>query len=149
MTDSSYNSADQSYMLRALELAARGTALTSPNPMVGAVIVKDGKVVGEGFHTYEGRKHAEVLALEQAGDAARGATVYVNLEPCSHTGRTGPCTEALIRAGVARVVVAIVDPNPQVYGKGFEQLIQAGVQVGSGLCEPEAERLNEAFARSI
>lgn len=136
-------------MRRALELAARGTALTSPNPMVGAVVVKDGRIVGEGFHTYDGRMHAEVLAIEQAGEAARGATLYLNLEPCCHTGRTGPCTEAVIRAGIARVVVAIVDPNPQVYGQGFEQLMQGGVKVGVGLCEAEAERLNEPFARYI
>ncbi|HWP84861.1 MAG TPA: bifunctional diaminohydroxyphosphoribosylaminopyrimidine deaminase/5-amino-6-(5-phosphoribosylamino)uracil reductase RibD [Terriglobia bacterium] len=134
------------YMRRALELAAQGTALASPNPMVGAVLVGDGEVVGEAFHTYEGRKHAEVIAIEQAGGRARGATLYINLEPCCHTGRTGPCTEAVIAAGIRRVVAAMPDPNPQVSGKGFEQLRQAGITVEIGLLREEAERLNEAFA---
>jgi diaminohydroxyphosphoribosylaminopyrimidine deaminase / 5-amino-6-(5-phosphoribosylamino)uracil reductase len=149
MLGSVHNSADRAWMLRALALAARGTALTSPNPMVGAVLVKDGKAVGEGFHTYEGRKHAEVLAIEDAAGAARGATLYVNLEPCSHTGRTGPCTRAVIDAGIARVVAAMADPNPLVSGTGFEQLRRAGVEVGVGECEAEARHLNEAFARFI
>ena len=133
-------------MDRALELAARGIALASPNPMVGAVLVRDGQIVAEGFHTYEGVRHAEVAALDAAGDAARGATLYINLEPCCHTGRTGPCSQALIAAGVARVVAAMPDPNPRVAGRGFEKLRAAGIEVSVGLREVEARRLNEAFA---
>lgn len=133
-------------MDRALGLAERGTALASPNPLVGAVLVRDGKVVGEAFHTYEGRKHAEVLAIEQAGEAARGATLYINLEPCCHQGRTGPCTEVILAAGIRRVVAAMADPNPQVSGRGFERLRQGGVEVETGLCREPAERLNESFA---
>jgi diaminohydroxyphosphoribosylaminopyrimidine deaminase/5-amino-6-(5-phosphoribosylamino)uracil reductase len=133
------------WMRRALELAKHGTALASPNPMVGAVLVRDGELVSEGFHTYEGKKHAEILAIEQA-EQARGATLFINLEPCCHHGRTGPCTDAVIEAGIARVVAAMEDPNPSVSGKGFEQLRQAGVEVDVGLCRDEAERLNEAFA---
>ena len=136
-------------MDRALELAARGVALTSPNPFVGAVLVRDGRVVGEGFHTYAGVRHAEIIALEAAGEVARGATLYVNLEPCCHTGRTGPCTQALIAAGVARVVAAMADPNPAVAGRGFKQLRAAGIEVSTGLREAEARRLNEPFARWI
>ncbi|OFV93492.1 MAG: riboflavin biosynthesis protein RibD [Acidobacteria bacterium RIFCSPLOWO2_02_FULL_61_28] len=141
---------DEQWMDRALGLAAQGVALASPNPLVGAVLVRDGQVVGEAFHTYEGRRHAEVLALEvanaQAGDAARGATLYINLEPCCHQGRTGPCTEAIIAAGIQRVVAAMADPNPQVSGRGFERLRQGGVEVETGLCREQAERLNESFA---
>ena len=141
--------ADAAFMDRALDLASRGVALASPNPMVGAVLVRDGRVVGEGFHTYDGRRHAEIIALEAAGASARGATLYINLEPCCHTGRTGPCTQALIAAGVARVVAAMPDPNPAVAGRGFEQLRSAGIEVSIGLQEAEARRLNEAFARWI
>jgi len=137
------------WMRRALELAQQGTALASPNPLVGAVLVRDGAVVGEGFYTYEGKSHAEVKAIEQAGERGRGATLYINLEPCCHTGRTGPCTEAVTSAGIRRVVAAIEDPYPLVSGKGFERLRQAGVQVEVGLCREEAERLNEAFARYV
>jgi len=137
------------WMRRALELAEQGTALASPNPMVGAVLLRDGQVVGEGFHTYEGKKHAEVIAIERAGELARGSTLFINLEPCCHQGRTGRCTEAVIAAGIARVVAAMSDPNPMVSGKGFERLRQAGVAVEVGLCREEAERLNEAFARYI
>ena len=133
-------------MQRALALAEQGTALASPNPLVGAVLVRDNTVVGEAFHTYEGRKHAEVLAIEQAGEAARGATLYINLEPCCHQGRTGPCTEVILGAAVKRVVAAMQDPNPQVSGKGLERLRQAGVDVEVGLCREQAERLNESFA---
>ena len=136
-------------MRRALELAGQGTALVSPNPLVGAVLVREAQVVGQGFYTYEGRKHAEVRAIEQAGEAARGATLYINLEPCCHQGRTGPCTEAILAAGVKRVVAAMTDPNPQVSGGGFDRLRQAGVEVETGLCREEAERLNESFARYI
>ncbi|HLE37553.1 MAG TPA: bifunctional diaminohydroxyphosphoribosylaminopyrimidine deaminase/5-amino-6-(5-phosphoribosylamino)uracil reductase RibD, partial [Candidatus Acidoferrales bacterium] len=137
---------DDHWMARALELARRGAALASPNPMVGAVLVRDGRAVGEGLHTYEGRKHAEVIALESAGEYARGATLYLNLEPCCHTGRTGPCTDALIAAGVRRVVAAMSDPNPAVAGRGCEKLRAAGVHVETGLRENEARQLNEGFA---
>src|SRR5580693_2877989 len=127
--------ADAAFMDRALALAARGVALASPNPMVGAVIVRDGRVIGEGFHTYDGQRHAEVIALEAAGEFASGATLYINLEPCCHIGRTGPCTQALIAAGVARVVAAMADPNPDVAGRGFKQLRAAEIEVSSGLRE--------------
>jgi len=136
-------------MDRALEMAARGVALASPNPLVGAALVRDGRVIGEGFHTYEGKRHAEIIALEAAGESARGATLYINLEPCCHIGRTGPCTQSLIAAGVTRVVAAMADPNPAVAGRGFQQLRAAGIEVSVGLRESEAQRLNEAFARWI
>src|SRR5579883_1192398 len=113
--------------------------------MVGAVIVKDGRVLGEGFYTYDGIQHAEVIALDQAGGAARGSTVYTNLEPCSHQGRTPPCAKALINAGVTRVVTAMEDPNPAVNGKGLAMLREAGITVETGVLENEARRLNEAF----
>src|SRR5579863_2749684 len=141
--------ADAVFMDRALELATRAVALASPNPLVGAVLVRDGRVVGEGFHTYDGIEHAEVIALEAAREFARGATLYINLEPCCHTGRTGPCTQALIAAGVARVAAAMPDPNPAVAGRGFQQLRAAGIEVNTGVREAEARRLNEAFARWI
>jgi diaminohydroxyphosphoribosylaminopyrimidine deaminase/5-amino-6-(5-phosphoribosylamino)uracil reductase len=141
--------ADVLLMERALELAACGIALTSPNPMVGAVLVRDGIVIGEGFHTYGGVKHAEILALEAAGESARGAALYINLEPCCHTGRTGPCTQAVIAAGLTRVVAAMADPNPAVAGRGFKQLRAAGIEVSTGLREAEAKLLNEAFSRWI
>lgn len=134
-------------MRRALDLARQGLALASPNPRVGSVVVdSDGQIVGEGMYTYDGVKHAEVLALEQAGEKARGSTVYVNLEPCAHQGRTGPCAEALVRAGVARVVVAVEDPNPQVKGRGFQILREAGTDVSVGIAADEARALNEGFA---
>jgi diaminohydroxyphosphoribosylaminopyrimidine deaminase/5-amino-6-(5-phosphoribosylamino)uracil reductase len=135
----------QDYIRRTLELAEKGVGLTSPGVMVGCVIVKDGRIVGEGFYTYDGIRHAEVIALEQAGPAARGSTVYTNLEPCSHQGRTSACAKALIDAGVARVVTAMKDPNPVVNGKGLEMLRAAGITVESGILEREARRLNEAF----
>jgi diaminohydroxyphosphoribosylaminopyrimidine deaminase/5-amino-6-(5-phosphoribosylamino)uracil reductase len=141
--------ADAVFMDRAIELAARGVALASPNPLVGAVLVRDGRVVGEGFHTYDGMRHAEIIALEAAGESARSATLYINLEPCCHTGRTGPCTLAVITAGVARVVAAMADPNPAVAERGFAKLRAAGIEVSTGLREAEARRLNEAFARWI
>src|SRR4029077_18028670 len=118
--------ADAVFMDRALELAAGGVALASPNPLVGAVLVRDGRIVGEGFHTYDGVRHAEIIALETAGESAIGATLYINLEPCCHMGRTGPCSQALIAADVARVVAAMADPNPAVAGRGFKQLRAAG-----------------------
>jgi diaminohydroxyphosphoribosylaminopyrimidine deaminase/5-amino-6-(5-phosphoribosylamino)uracil reductase len=136
---------DEEYIRKALELAEKGAGLTSPGVMVGAVIVKDDRIIGEGFYTFDGVKHAEVIALEQAGAAARGSTVYTNLEPCSHHGRTPPCAKALIDAGVARVVSSLQDPNPQVNGKGFEMLRQAGIRTESGIHENEARWLNEAF----
>jgi len=182
--------ADAIFMHRALELAAQGVALASPNPMVGAVLVRKGKIIGEGFHTYEDMRHAEIVALEAANtqpaenlgglvgrafrrdekdaspsgvltpevpdaravvdsDAARGATLYVNLEPCCHKGRTGPCTNALILADVKRVVVAMKDPNPAVGGRGFKHLRAAGIEVSTGLREAEARRLAESFAKWI
>jgi diaminohydroxyphosphoribosylaminopyrimidine deaminase/5-amino-6-(5-phosphoribosylamino)uracil reductase len=134
------------YMREALDLARQGRALASPNPMVGAVLVRDGEVVGRGFHTYAGIQHAEVIALAQAGEKARGATLYINLEPCSHQGRTPPCSAALIAAGVARVVAPMADPNPLVAGEGFRQLTEAGIEV---VMAPEfadeAAKLNEPF----
>ena len=134
------------YMREALALARRGRALASPNPMVGAVVVNGGEVVGRGFHTWETRDHAEVVALAEAGDKARGATVYVNLEPCSHYGRTPPCADALIAAGVARVVAPLEDPNRLVRGEGFRKLRVAGIEVEMAPeFAAEAAKLNEPF----
>lgn len=136
-------------MRRALQLAQRSVGLASPNPAVGCVLVRDETVVGEGLHEYESKDHAEIAALRQSGDAARGATTYVTLEPCCNTGRTGPCTEALIAAGVARVVIATEDPNPAVHGKGVERLRTAGIAVDVGIGREEAQKLNDGFARHI
>ena len=137
-------------MRRALELAARGAGQVSPGPLVGCVVVSPGgEIVGEGFYLYEHLKHAETVALEQAGEKARGATAYVSLEPHAHHGRTPPCTEALIRAGVARVVAPIEDPNPLVKGRGFAALRAAGLEVQTGLLEREAALLNEVYSHSI
>ncbi len=137
-------------MRRALELARKGTALASPNPCVGAVVLDAaGNVVGEGFHTYAGIKHAEVLALEAAGEKARGGTLYLNLEPCCHQGRTGPCVDAVLKAGIKRVAVAMRDPNPLVCGKGLDKLRGAGVEIVEGILEHEARKLNESFAKYI
>ena len=133
-------------MRRALELARATVGLASPNPQVGCVLVRDGAVVGEGAHRFEQRDHAEIVALKQAGDRVRGATAYVTLEPCSHHGRTGPCADALVAAGVSRVVPATVDPNPLVAGQGLDRLRQAGVAVEVGLCQAEAREINDAFA---
>ena len=133
------------WMSRALALARRGQALASPNPMVGAVLLRNGRVVGQGFHTYDGLRHAEIIALETAGQAARGATLYINLEPCCNQGRTGPCTRALIDAGIKCIVAAIPDPNPKVAGRGLRQLRAAGIEVFTGVEESEARQLNEAF----
>ena len=133
-------------MEHALALARKGVGLASPNPMVGCVIVSNGQIVGEGFHQYDWRDHAEIVALKTAGEKARGATLYVNLEPCNHTGRTGPCTEAILAAGVERVVAGVEDPNPRNSGRGFERLREAGLEVTTGVCEEDARRLNEAFA---
>lgn len=141
---------DLEFMRRALKLARQGIGVSSPNPCVGAVIVdRDGSTVAEATYTYDGTKHAEVLALERAGAKARGATVYVNLEPCAHQGRTGPCAEALASARVARVVAAVEDPNQEVSGKGFALLRAAGIDVSVGVAEDEARSLNEGFARHI
>lgn len=137
-------------MQQALDLARQGVALASPNPCVGAVLVSPGgEVVGRGSHTYEGRKHAEVLAIERAGDRARGATLYLSLEPCSHTGRTGPCTDAVVAAGVKRVFVAMRDPNPVERGRGLAKLRETGIEVHEGLLAAEAQKLNESFAKYI
>ena len=133
-------------MEHALSLARKGIGLASPNPHVGCVIVRDGQIVGEGFHQYEWRDHAEIVALKSAGEKARGATLYVDLEPCNHTGRTGPCTEAIIAAGVRRVVAAMQDPNPATSGRGFERLRAANIETLCGVLEEEARSLNEAFA---
>jgi diaminohydroxyphosphoribosylaminopyrimidine deaminase/5-amino-6-(5-phosphoribosylamino)uracil reductase len=141
---------DEQFLHRALDLARQGVGLSSPNPHVGAVIVDArGNIVGTGVYTYDGVKHAEVLALEQAGDKARGGTLYINLEPHSHQGRTPPCTDALIGAGIRRVVASMADPNPKVSGRGFEKLRAAGVHVEVGRLEAEGRRVNEAFARYI
>ena len=139
-------SLDERLSLRALELAREGTGLVSPNPLVGCVIVSEsGEIVGEGTYTYDGVTHAELIALEQAGDRARGGTAYVSLEPHAHHGKTPPCTEALINAGIKRVVAPIDDPNPLVSGKGFDQLRASGVEVVTGILADEATRLNEKF----
>lgn len=140
---------DEIYMARALKLAGHGRFTTHPNPNVGCVIVKDGEVVGEGFHLRAGEPHAEVHALRMAGEKARGATAYVTLEPCSHHGRTPPCCEALIAAGVTRVVAAMQDPNPQVAGRGLYRLQQEGVEVSHGLMMSEAEALNKGFLKRM
>lgn len=140
-----FSAADHAHMARALRLAELGLATTTPNPRVGCVLVKDGMVVGEGWHQRAGEAHAEIHALRQAGPAARGATAYVTLEPCSHYGRTPPCADALIDAGVARVVAALRDPNPLVAGEGLARLMLAGVDVSGGLLESEALSLNVGF----
>ena len=140
---------DQEFMRIALELAARGTGWTSPNPMVGAVVVKDNDIVGRGWHQKAGGPHAEVHALDDAGKRAMGATIYVSLEPCHHQGRTPPCTEKILSAGIGRVVMAMRDPNPDVRGGGAEYLSKKGVSVTSGVCEAEARRLNESFIKYV
>jgi len=136
---------DYQYMARALQLAEQGLYTTDPNPRVGCVLVRDGEIVGEGFHARAGEPHAERHALAAAGDRARGATAYVTLEPCSHTGRTGPCADALVAAGVARVVAAMEDPNPLVAGNGMQTLAAAGIETASGLLEADARALNPGF----
>lgn len=140
---------DHAFMARALELARKGLYSTHPNPRVGCVIVRDGQIVGEGWHARAGEPHAEVHALRQAGELARGATAYVTLEPCSHHGRTPPCADALINAGVARVVAAMQDPNPQVGGAGLLRLMHAGIAVHSGVLEAEARSLNAGFIKRM
>jgi diaminohydroxyphosphoribosylaminopyrimidine deaminase / 5-amino-6-(5-phosphoribosylamino)uracil reductase len=140
---------DNDYMQRALMLAARGAGRVSPNPMVGAVVVRGGRIVGEGFHQAVGGPHAEVHAIDAAGGQARGATLYVTLEPCNHTGRTPPCTEKILAAGIARVVSAMADPNPDVRGGGHARLTAHGIAVHCGVCEAEARRLNESFIKFV
>ncbi len=137
------------YIALALELAEKGRGRTSPNPMVGAVVVKDGRIIGRGFHAKAGGPHAEVVALQEAGDEARGATVYVSLEPCSHYGRTPPCVDRIIEAGISKVVVAMLDPNPLVAGRGIEKLRAAGIETEVGVLEKRAKRLNEVFIKYI
>jgi len=137
--------ADSEWMARALRLAERGLYTTSPNPRVGCVLVKDGKIIGQGWHQVAGEAHAEVHALREAKEAAHGATAYVTLEPCSHHGRTPPCADALISAGVERVVVAVQDPNPHVAGAGIARLRAAGIEVEVGLMESAARELNNGF----
>ncbi len=140
---------DAHYMARALELARKGRYSTHPNPRVGCVIVRDGAVVGEGWHVRAGEPHAEVHALREAGENARGATAYVTLEPCSHFGRTPPCADALVKAGVGRVVAAMQDPNPQVAGHGLKRLADAGIAVLSGVLEGEARAINQGFLKRM
>lgn len=143
---------DSDFIQLTMELAAQGTGLVSPNPLVGSLVVKDGAIVGRGFHRYAELKHAEVWALDEAGAQAAGATVYVNLEPCSHQDagkRTQPCVQALIEARVKRVVAAMVDPNPRVNGRGFEQLRTAGIEIEVGVLNEAAQRLNEKFVKFV
>jgi diaminohydroxyphosphoribosylaminopyrimidine deaminase / 5-amino-6-(5-phosphoribosylamino)uracil reductase len=133
-------------MEHALSLARKAIGMASPNPLVGCVIVNNGEIVGQGFHEYDGRAHAEVLAIKAAGEKARGATLYVTLEPCDHTGRTGPCSEAVMSAGIKRVFAAMQDPNPAVSGSGFAKMRDGGIEVHCGLLEDEARKMNEPFA---
>ncbi len=140
---------DEVYMERAIALAERGLGCVSPNPMVGAVVVAGDRVVGEGWHEGPGLPHAEIVALNAAGELARGATLYTTLEPCCHFGRTPPCTDAIVRSGIARVAAAATDPNPVVHGRGLERLRDAGVEVREGVLEEIAERMNEAFATHV
>lgn len=145
----SFTADDHAFMARALQLAARGLYSTSPNPRVGCVIVKDEKIIGEGWHQKAGEPHAEIHALMQAGMASQGATVYVSLEPCAHHGRTPPCADALVGAGVARVIAAAEDPNPKVAGQGLARIKAAGIATASGLMEAEARELNDGFFKRM
>lgn len=140
---------DRDFMETALDLAEKGRGFTSPNPMVGAVVVSEGRIVGQGWHRRAGGAHAEVHAIDDAGEAARGATLYVTLEPCNHTGRTPPCTRKILDAGIERVVVGSADPNPDVRGGGSAFLEKKGLQVVTGVCRRRAERLNESFNKFI
>ncbi|HSG19244.1 MAG TPA: bifunctional diaminohydroxyphosphoribosylaminopyrimidine deaminase/5-amino-6-(5-phosphoribosylamino)uracil reductase RibD, partial [Burkholderiaceae bacterium] len=144
-----FDAADMRHMQQALALAEKGLWTTTPNPRVGCVLVREGQVVGEGWHAKAGGPHAEVVALQQAADRARGATAFITLEPCAHIGRTGPCTEALIRAGVAMVVVATEDPNPRVSGRGLARLREAGLGVRVGLLSEQAQALNAGFFKRM
>ena len=140
---------DQVWMGRSLRLAEKGRGRTSPNPMVGAVLVKNGRVVGEGYHAKAGEDHAEIIALRQAGEEARGATLYLNLQPCTHYGKTPPCAPVVIQSGVKRIVIGMEDPNPLVKREGVESLREAGLEVEVGLREKECRRLNEAYCKYI
>ena len=140
---------DETFMMRAFELARQGAGLVSPNPMVGAVLVNEDRIVGEGYHRYDRLKHAETYAIEEAGDMARGATLYCSLEPCCHYGRTSPCTDALIEAGITRAVIAIEDSDPRVSGRGISQLRSAGIEVEVGLPGSEALRINECYFKYV
>jgi diaminohydroxyphosphoribosylaminopyrimidine deaminase/5-amino-6-(5-phosphoribosylamino)uracil reductase len=140
---------DEFWMRRALHLAGRGGGRTSPNPMVGAILIKEGLVIGEGYHQRAGEPHAERLALERAGQQAKGSTLYINLEPCTHYGKTPPCVPAILEAGVSRVVIGMEDPNPLVKGEGIRALKEAGLEVEIGILEKECRRLNEAFCKYI
>jgi len=140
---------DEIFMREALRIAQNAMGRTSPNPLVGAVIVKDGKIIAEGWHKQAGTPHAEINALKMAGESAKNATLYVTLEPCSHFGRTPPCAKSIIEAGIKKVVAAMQDPNPKVAGKGFEMLKNAGIEVEVGLLEAESRRLNEVFLKWI
>lgn len=146
---SKFSLEDKKYMARALEIAIKGEGDTSPNPMVGAVVVKDGRIIGEGYHKFYGGPHAEVYALNEADSEAVGSEVYVTLEPCSHYGKTPPCADKLVNSGVKRVVVAMVDPNPEVAGRGIEILREAGIEVEVGLLAEKAKELNEVFIKYI
>ena len=140
---------EKNFMLRALALARKGLGTCSPNPAVGSIIVKDGKIVGRGFHKKAGENHAEVNAIKDAGDLAKGATLFVTLEPCSHTGKTPPCVEAILEAGISKVFIAMLDPNPKVSGRGAEILKENGLEVHLGLCQKEAEELNHRWLYAI
>ncbi|WP_181280641.1 bifunctional diaminohydroxyphosphoribosylaminopyrimidine deaminase/5-amino-6-(5-phosphoribosylamino)uracil reductase RibD [Aphanothece hegewaldii] len=140
---------DREMMQRCIHLAKKAQGQTAPNPLVGSVIVKEGQIIGEGFHPGAGQPHAEIFALRNAGEQARGATIYVNLEPCAHYGRTPPCTKALIEAGIAKVFLGMIDPDYRVCGKGIQQLQDAGIEVIVGVCEADCRKLNEAFIHRI
>lgn len=140
---------DEHFMQKAIDLAKKGIGMTSPNPQVGCVIVKHNKIVGKGYHQRAGGPHAEIEALDDAGKQSRGATLYVNLEPCNHFGKTPPCTERIIKAGISKVVIGMQDPNPQVSGRGIHHLRQAGIEVKVGVLEKQAKLLNEAFIKHM
>jgi diaminohydroxyphosphoribosylaminopyrimidine deaminase/5-amino-6-(5-phosphoribosylamino)uracil reductase len=144
-----YNNSDISYMKHALDLAKKGAGFTNPNPLVGAVIVKEGKIIGEGYHQVYGSNHAEINAFQNASDDVNGATMYVTLEPCSHYGKTPPCARAIVEKGIKRVVVALIDPNPEVAGMGISILKESGIDVTIGVLEEESRQLNEIFMKYI
>ena len=140
---------DVKYMKKALKIAEKGEARAAPNPMVGAVVVKDGRILGEGYHKFYGGPHAEVYAIEEAGAEALGADIYITLEPCSHFGKTPPCANKIVNSGIKRAVVAMVDPNPEVAGRGLDILREAGIEVELGLMADQAKKLNEVFIKYI
>ena len=149
MPDAQFNASDHQFMARALQLAKRGVATTHPNPRVGCIIVKNNEVIAEGWHEKAGLAHAEIVALKQAGEKARGATAYVTLEPCSHYGRTPPCADALVESGISEIIIAMQDPNPLVAGRGVQKLTEAGIRVRSGLLQNEAMELNRGFVKRM